>query len=444
MKPEDLRSVYDVTDDFHNSVLCSLYRLDDKAIKDYKKRSAVIKAALICAIAALLGTITTVAAATDFFGLLSSPVGNYGLNINIEDKETPSEADKKHVKLKLGYIPEGYENTSINPKYAHYVSKTESDNWTFTIDIKYADTYDVTEKYVVESYETEYNGHQTIIATYKYMENKDEYGYSATEYFEDWGYVVVCKCPNLDEMLKIMEQLELEEDTEHYTKPAPKKREDKERGEYIAWYNEEYFLKDIGIGESFDCEAKNGDNVYGLTLKIKSVEERFNSDGLDREDFFNEPGIFNVQDRYFDADGNLLTPYTRIEIHGGDGINSLGEELEVVDDRHFYLVTFEVTSNDADIDYLTEIFYPGVSKMKEYEDGSIGWAESVYGRAETIYDSYLDESYVLKEPLSIKKGETKTLTYGIVVDGDALDVTYLAFYTAVYHNSNVYCVKLDQ
>lgn len=445
MKPEDLRSVYNVTDDFHNSVLCSLYRLDDKAIKRYKKRSAVMKVALICAIAALIGTITTVAAATDFFGLLSSPVGNYGLNINIEAKETPSEAEKKHVKLKLGYIPEGYENTSINPNYAHYVSKTESDNWTFTIDIEYSDSYDVVEEFVVESYETEYNGHQTIIATYKYMENKDEYSYSATEYFEDWGYVVVCRCPNLDEMLKIMQQLELEENTE-YTEPVPQKREDKERGEYIAWYNEEYFLKDIGIGESFDCEAKNGDNIYGLTLNIKSVEERFNSDGLDREDFVNEPGIFNAQDRYFDADGNLLTPYTRTERHGGDGINSLGEELKVVDDRHFYLVTVEVTSNDSDIDYLTEILRPDVATMKEYEDGYIGWSTSgtAHGNVETIYESYLYESNVLKEPVSIKKGETKTLTYGIVVDGDILDYTYLAFYTAVYHNSNVYCVKLDQ
>lgn len=455
MKSEDLRSIYPVTDDFHSSVVCSLYKLNEKAVNRYKNRRAVIKVALVCAIVAILGSATIVAAATDFFGLLSSPVGNYGLNLNIEDEETPSDAEKKHVNLKLGYIPEGYENCLRSWDRAWYTYEgnlsSSSDQWDFNIYINDVTDYvdGNTMGYVVESYETEYNGNQTIIATRKFKENKDEYTYSAIEYFKDWGYIVTCTCPNLDELLKIVEHLELEEDTE-YTDPVPKKREDKERGEYIAWYNEEYFLEDIEIGESFDCEAKNGDNVYGLTLKIKSVEERFNSAGLDRDDFVQTvDGSRNWHDLYFDSDGNLITPYTRTELYFGDGVNSLDEELDVIDDRYFYLVTVEVTSNDADIDYLTEIFRPDVATMYEYEDGYIGWSTSgTYdGNVEIIYCSYFSSCYPGSEtirPLSIKKGETMTFTYGIVVDGDALDDTYLAFYTAVYHNSDVYCIKLDQ
>lgn len=436
MKPEELRSIYQPTPAFHDSVLSALDRLDEQAPKLYKKRKGALKIALVCAVIAAFSATMIAAAATNFFGLFRKPVGRYGLNMLIEDEQPSSDAEKKHVKLSLGYIPEGYE--PINPRASIYAldGDWKSDAWTFSFNIEDAEDYDETSEYVIDSYEAEFNGHKAIIATHKYDMNSDELSYSATEYFEDWGYVVSCYCGNLDELLKIMENLDLEEDTD-YAEP-----ENEERDNYSERFTENYIISEFD--ESFKGEVKDGGNTNDFIVKLKSVEKRTDAVGLDYDDFFHEgkgDSYVNLYDRFFDSDKKIITPYTRTETEWGDGVNSLNETNDIVDDRSFYIVTLDIMSVSGNIENIFDGF--SFTAMK-YENGEAEYS-NLGGNVETIYCKGGDNS--------IKVGETRTFSYGIVIDDDAVDTAYISLgmeetviddkNEIIEHNTNMYCVKLE-
>lgn len=62
MKTNDLKNIYsNPPKEFHNSVIRSLNKLEDKAPVRYSKRRKTMKIAIACAIIATLGTFTTVA-----------------------------------------------------------------------------------------------------------------------------------------------------------------------------------------------------------------------------------------------------------------------------------------------------------------------------------------------------------------------------------------------
>ena len=101
MRTEDLQNAYpNPPEDFHNAVLSSLYKLDAQSPVRYKKRR-VMRVAVVCAIVAALGSFTVVAAATNFFGLFSEPVGKFGLHVGVTEEATASASDSlKAVKMK--------------------------------------------------------------------------------------------------------------------------------------------------------------------------------------------------------------------------------------------------------------------------------------------------------------------------------------------------------
>ena len=436
MKHEELRSIYQPTPAFHDSVLSVLDGLDEQAPKLYKKRKGVLKIALVCAVIAALGATMIVAAGTNFFGLFRKPVGRYGMNMLIEEEQSSSAAEKKHVKLSPGYIPEGYK--PINP-YSYYYALDgdwKSDAWTFSFSIADAQDYDETSEYVIDSYEAEFNGHKAIIATHKYDMNSDELSYSATEYFENWGYVVSCYCGNPDELLKIMEGLDLEEDTD-YVEP-----DNEEENNYSERFTEHYIISKAD--ESFKGEVKDGNNTNEFIVKLKSVEKRTDAVGLDYNDFFHVgegDSYVNLFDRFFDSDKKIITPYTRTETEWGDGVNSLNETKDIVDDRSFYIITIDITSVSGDIENIFDGF--SFTGMK-YENGEAEYS-NLGGNVETIYCKGGNNS--------LKAGETKTFSYGVVIDDDAVDTTYVSLgmeetvvddeNEIIDHNTNMYCVKLE-
>ena len=191
MKTEDLQNAYpNPPEDFHNAVLSSLYKLDTKAPARYKKRR-VMRVAVVCAIVAALGSFTVVAAATNFFGLFSEPVGKFGLHVGVTEEATASASETlKAVKMKFGYMTEGFEAL---PNMSSDVSKFQNINAEngecFSFSVVPAKDFDYTETYIIDSEETVVNGHKLIITT-RQMTEGGEVDYGATMYFEDWGYVV--------------------------------------------------------------------------------------------------------------------------------------------------------------------------------------------------------------------------------------------------------------
>ena len=126
MRTEDLQNAYpNPPEDFHNAVLSSLYKLDAQSPVRYKRR--VMRVAVVCAIVAALGSFTAVAAATNFFGLFSEPVGKFGLHVGVTEEATESASDSlKAVKMKFGYMTEGFEELPHMPTDVSKLSSSMS------------------------------------------------------------------------------------------------------------------------------------------------------------------------------------------------------------------------------------------------------------------------------------------------------------------------------
>ena len=396
MRTEDLQNAYpNPPEDFHNAVLSSLYKLDAQSPVRYKKRR-VMRVAVVCAIVAALGSFTVVAAATNFFGLFSEPVGKFGLHVGVTEEATASTSDSlKAVKMKFGYMTEGFEAL---PNMSSHVSKFQNINAEngecFSFSVVPAKDFDYTETYIIDSEETVVNGHKLIITT-RQMTEGGEVDYGATMYFEDWGYVVWSFAYNgaeKDELLKIMQNLSLEEDKDYVpeTTSADMVRSDLDlkRREYDWTVNTEFTMHALGEAFQWGHEARSDD----FTVKVTSIEEQTGTNGIPSECFNWITDYSLIYSDYFDGDGKLITPYTRHDSTDADGVNSQRKTWDTQDDRHFFTVTVEIT-------------------------------EVLYGNAATVCSTPGDESNILH----MSKGETRTLTYGVVIDDDVMDNAYLRF-----------------
>ena len=420
MRTEDLQNAYpNPPEDFHNAVLSSLYKLDAQSPVRYKKRR-VMRVAVVCAIVAALGSFTVVAAATNFFGLFSEPVGKFGLHVGVTEEATASTSDSlKAVKMKFGYMTEGFEAL---PNMSSHVSKFQNINAEngecFSFSVVPAKDFDYTETYIIDSEETVVNGHKLIITT-RQMTEGGEVDYGATMYFEDWGYVVWSFAYNgaeKDELLKIMQNLSLEEDKDYVpeTTSADMVRSDLDlkRREYDWTVNTEFTMHALGEAFQWGHEARSDD----FTVKVTSIEEQTGTNGI------------------FDGNGKLITPYTRHDSTDADGVNSQRKTWDTQDDRHFFAVTVEITQNtdfpNADFDVMGD-FTPvilikdkdGSYRHNGEEDAYGVMQEVLYGNAATVCSTPGDESNILH----MSKGETRTLTYGVVIDDDVMDNAYLRF-----------------
>ena len=417
MKKQDLKSIYGKSSqDFHNCVMKTLDSLDEKGRKTYKSKKNVRRITLIACAIALTMAMATVTVATGVFGLLGRPVGNYGANVTVENEETTTSPKPKYVKVILDNVPTGYQlvHEQIDFYCYYFQGNYDSGVWSFSIDVEDADEYEETKKYVVETTEEEYNGHKVIIYKIQPDENSVDYRYSAVVYFEDFGRVVTVNTmitegssPSYEDITNIVKGLRLEDYPDYV---EPKYEED----EYIDCDAEDTIVP-TDFGEDLYLTSVTKEDGANFLVKVKSVEERTDAKGLEYNDFFHEVNA-NLYDQYFDADKNLITPYTRTDVYQGDGINTRDKSKKVKDDKHFYLVNVDITCLNKDINDLTgEMLSTGVIK---YIDGDITLS-ATGGEVREIYIKGLDQK------TSLKKGKVKTVTYGIIVDDDALDDTYL-------------------
>ena len=230
MKAEDIKRLYEVSPKLYESIEHTLQQLDSASVERYRKRRSVRRFVIVFAVIASLVAFSTVAYATNLFGLLTKPIGKYGLDMHVVSESTSDTTEmQKHVKLKLGYIPEGYkqiedENGFVEPNKYGYGGKSISDRWGFSFLIYSADQYSTTETYIIETTEKTVNGHKIVFMTQQFEDNGKKQ-YIAAEYFDEWDTVVVGYCVNQEELVKIMEHLDLEEDT-NYVEPETKTIDD--------------------------------------------------------------------------------------------------------------------------------------------------------------------------------------------------------------------------
>ena len=470
---EKLNKIYpEVPESFHNTVTDTLKGLDKKKPIPIKMHSKGLKVIAACAAIAAVGTFTVAAAATNFFGLFSEKVGNYGLHVGVEQSSTDKaeNTEEKYYKIVTSYVPEGFKNTVTNPRFElyHYGDEVYKNiDKDFTIIASSDKYYDETYKNVVDSNETEVNGNKVVYMTFKKAENDNTYFYGAAIYFEDESYVVYVNNTDKTELKKIVAGLSLEEDTEYENNNAADIAKNDGFDTYGTEFDEEILKADgqsftVNVNEKVQKDFKDEcNNSANITVAIKNVEEMTNDAGLDRNNFNHETGRsgteYNIHDKYFNDDGTLKKEYTRehyVDL-GEDDYDTLGELETKTITRHFYLVTLEISSDNT-LENLGSIVSP-FSAIKsvsmdsnEYfiEDGSNYWSHYIStGEATCIYFEGLENE------AAIAKGQTRQVTLGLIVDDDILDTTYVEIGVAtnltinfddetVSKNIISYCVKL--
>ena len=363
MKAEDIKRLYRVSPKLHESIEHTLQQLDNTSVERYKKRKTIRRFIIAFAVIASVVAFSTVAYATNLFGLLTEPVGKYGLDMHVVKESTPDTTEKpKNVRLKLGYIPDGYEqikdeNGFTEPNKYSYGGKPISDRWGFSFLIYTdADSYNVTETYIVESEERTVNGHKIVFMTQQFEDNGNKQ-YLAAKYFDDWDAVVVGYCVNQGELAKIMECLDLEEDTE-YVEPETIDLGDDPYAGYAFSTKDE--TREYQLGETFTWTEQMVDAPSPLycfkedecEITVKAVKENDGIKGLDRNNLL-FPDNEEWCARWFNSDGSLKTPYIRTNRDYGDGVNSLGHSESKEVNRHFYLATVEVKSGSFTGQFMT-------------------------------------------------------------------------------------------
>ncbi len=426
MKKEDIKSAYsESTDGFHHSVMNALYHLDDKATAKHRTKKKIMKVALVFAVAAAVGT-TTVASATGFFGLFTKPVGNYGVNISTDNSTAPEDEPERayNCNIKADYLPEGFVPRS-GPGYviSHLNDNYYSDCWYFMAFAYKSETYNRTEGYIIDTEETEFNGHRAVITTKKPSENSDRISYVVTEYFDDEKIVLRFQFigltdakkyfePDHDEMLKIVNGISIEMlDKDVYI----------DHGSYgggspVSDYDT-YDLVQEGAGENCVVGKSYTDTVADydgeetqLTYKVVSITEQDTAGELSKEDFY-EAGVgISLYDKFFDENGKFISEYTVDELDKlGDGISSLSQTHKRTYTKKFYCVKLELTA-DKDIENICRVLSTdafGISSEGElfrYTDN---------GQIDPIADTGVNN-----EKIGIKKGETIVIYSGFVTDTD--------------------------
>ncbi len=186
---------------FHHKVMNTLYHLDDKKAAKHSSGKRVLKAVPVCALIAAVGT-TTVAASTGFFGLFTKPVGKYGVNITAESQTSLQSSDSEEtaiyqtardISIHTAYVPEGFvANEYSGQTYGYLDDNVYSDSRYFQIFAYNSENYNRTERNVIETEETEFNGHSAVISKRKLSETSDHIEYVVTEKFDDKKIVLRC------------------------------------------------------------------------------------------------------------------------------------------------------------------------------------------------------------------------------------------------------------
>lgn len=421
---EKLKSAYpEPPESFHNAVTGALNALDDKKPLKFTKRRTAIRIAAACAAVAVIGTFAVAAAATDFFGLIATKKGTYGLNVTVESG-TASENEYKRMNLTFGYLPESYVNSSNYPSWFDYSNGDEY----FNACVEHTNSFDEDYLNVIDTVETEYDGHKTLFITFKEAENTDKLYYVSLKYFDEYKRLIRCSCTDFEELKKITAKIGLEPAPDD--QPAPDVVEDANDyyydGAILDYDRDDYgfrdaFLsnkiKEAKIGESIELKAADYDEEPAtVKAKVKSIIEQDNADGLEKNGFIVLGKAETTFDHYFNADGSLIKENTYTKYEGNDE-DHLGTAVEITDKEHFYVAEIELTS-DKDIDDLNKSFLTNVFMFKDrcyygYSNENSEYALKIY---------YSKEN----EKFSLKKGEPVTVKIGFITENDVVDMTYIS------------------
>lgn len=375
MKAEDIKRLYEVSPKLHLSIERALQQLDETSAERYRKQKTVSRFVIAFAVISSLIAFSTVAYATHLFGLLTEPVGKYGLDMHIAEDVTT--ASKRYAKPNPTYLPKGCcqllgndDNgnpilnaegvTSYNPNgNYHYTDGKET--WVH-FHVYQAESYSEEARYIVDSFEKEYGGHKTVFLTRQFEDNGKQDHY-AVKYFEDWGIVVDCYYDNVPELMKMMEGLELQEPEkeakEHLEPPTIDMSDDPYAGYAFSMKDE---TREYQIGETFKWTGqivKAPSPLYSFKegeceITVKSVKENDGIKGLDRNNLY-FPDDEEWCARWFNSDGSLKTPYIRTDTDYGDGVNAFGHSESKEVNRHFYLATVEVKNGSFTGQFMTHV-----------------------------------------------------------------------------------------
>lgn len=453
MNPNDLKNIYsNSTVDFHNAMLCSLVKLNDKAQRRYKKYR-IWKIVVICIIIACLCT-TSVLAVSNIYGIFTDKVSNYGMNVNVvpeENKKLP-----EYVRLTLGYLPEGVIETphTDGEKYSLKGQATFK-NCSFAI-IILDDEFNITNEYIIDSTEKNINGNRVVINTRKFEDSSELTQTFFYEYFDELGVVLSGWCDNTisdGEVERIIAGAEVSEGTEddHF-----------ERVDLASELSQDTLSIDKifgGIDQSASTYTlgeyeKSFDYYYiddaekSFSINVKSFEMHDNVSDLNQDNFnFIEYEGDEPYNTYFDGNGDIISDHIRTQIEYGDGINSIDKVTEIETKRHFVLAELEITGlkplDDYNIGFsLTELL---LQNLKTYGNNNLIAKSKEYAVGTMVYNNGVDSGNNL---LCIDEGETRNVVVGFFIDEDQLEDLYFSVvsrtWTAYDSRENAVCFPLTR
>ncbi|MCH5296257.1 MAG: hypothetical protein J1E85_01150 [Ruminococcus sp.] len=454
MLPNDLKNIYsNSTEDFHNAMLCSLVRLNDKAQRRYK-RYRILKVVIICIIIACLCT-TSVLATSNIYGIFSEKISNYGMNVNIVPEENIKLPE--YVKLKLNYLPEGVSESPC--KYGEKFSLNgEGREMCCDFSIIILDSeFNVTNKFITNSRETVINGNRVIINTRQFDETELGAEKIFYEYLDDLGVVFVGLCDNEisdKEIEKIIEGAEVSEGTEddHYEAVdlASELSQSSNPPHVLYGYpeqsNNSFILNDYGHSfyySDFDSNNKT------YSVNVKSFELHDNVSDLSRDNFnFMEYDGEKPFSTYFDENGDIISDYTRVYTEYGDGINSINKGVSVNTKRHFVLVNIDVTCLEPISEWenigfdLTKLH---LANLGRNGSNSLAPKYTQYYTGTMVYNNGVDKANNL---LCIDVGETREVSVGFFVDEDYLEDLYFVVVSRNINNDSenekIFCFPFER
>ncbi len=322
-------------------------------------RSGIKKIMAVCIVAAILGTVTVTAAATNLFGLTTVRTGTYGLNVKVENAQSDQNVFQA-MNIRFGYLPDQYASGNLGSSWLNY----SHDDEYFNAMIFYGDDNEFDLTNVIDSSETEYDGHKTVLITFKEAENTDRLFYGSFKYFDEYHCLVRCSGTDYQELLKITEQLCVE--------PAPENQRPEDTlddSEYVfdgaikdysiggTGYRDAFLagrLQEAKLGETIRLSTADDDEEpVSVNARVTSVQKRENADGLDRNDFVSL-GRNNTFGMFFNYDGSLIKEKVEKSYEGADE-EHLGVAKDVKSLTSFYLVDMEMTAEE-DIDDLHRVF----------------------------------------------------------------------------------------
>ena len=424
---EMLKKVYpEPPESFHNAVISTLDSLETEKPLKFTKRRKIVRIAAACAAVAVISSFAVVAAATDFFGLNATKKGTYGLNVTVESSASDVENSEERFMLDFGYMPEKYAEGKMfgNYEFSYQKDIGNRDDY-FHAYLQEAKGFNIDLLNVIESSETEIDGHKVVYVTIKEAENSDKLYYSSYKYFDKENLVAQCSGTDHDELEKITENLGL--------KPAEKTSYDEDEyeenngemhGAIIEYYYNnhmrlvsDYFnnkVKKVGIGESMEFNtADYGQEAVKLTAKVVSLEKRDNADGLDIAEFDATTGKNKYFD-HFNSDGSLIRTHEFQTYTEGDEEN-LGKIEYHTGTRNFYVADIELTAEE-DIDNLYDVFGLDVAIIDDEARCYIGNFDEDYSEAYIIYGAWIDNNIAVNNTVKIKKGETVTIKSGFILE----------------------------